>query len=198
MRFRTRLWAILLVAAAGILAALARGLGPAADVSRTASAVAPTAGGLYHEIEWVDLIPGDWDPIKRFKRRNLVNLDDGSRRAEELQRQMRALWDNAPTVSALDGAAVKLAGYVVPLEEADGALTEFLLVPYFGACIHTPPPPANQIVAVSGSAARGLRAMDTVRVSGRMSTVRQDSAMGASGYRLRAAAVEPYAPLAGR
>lgn len=107
---------------------------------------------------------------------------------------MRALWDNAPTVSAMDGASVKLPGYVVPLEEVDGALTEFLLVPYFGACIHTPPPPANQIVFVSASGAKGFRAMDTVWVSGRMSTVRHGSAMGASGYRLTATKVERYSP----
>lgn len=43
---------------------------------------------------------------------------------------------------------VKLAGFVVPLEWDDYAVTEFLLVPYFGACIHMPPPPANQMVHV--------------------------------------------------
>ncbi|MGR5061932.1 DUF3299 domain-containing protein [Photobacterium sp. DNB22_13_2] len=43
---------------------------------------------------------------------------------------------------------VKLAGFVVPLEWNDYAVTEFLLVPYFGACIHMPPPPANQMVHV--------------------------------------------------
>ena len=52
-------------------------------------------------------------------------------------------------VVALDGKYVKLPGFVVPLESDEGGLLdEFLLVPYFGACIHVPPPPPNQIVYV--------------------------------------------------
>ncbi len=49
---------------------------------------------------------------------------------------------------ALDGKPVRIPGYLLPLEFVDGKITEFLLVPYVGACIHTPPPPPNQIVHV--------------------------------------------------
>lgn len=53
-------------------------------------------------------------------------------------------------VEELDGARVRIPGYVLPFEySASGDVTEFLLVPYFGACIHTPPPPPNQIVYVT-------------------------------------------------
>jgi len=56
---------------------------------------------------------------------------------------------NAPVVTALEGQAVRLPGYIVPLEtDRQGRVIEFLLVPYFGACIHVPPPPSNQIVHV--------------------------------------------------
>jgi len=48
----------------------------------------------------------------------------------------------------LVGASVRLPGYVLPLEFKDRKAVEFLLVPTVGACIHTPPPPANQIVHV--------------------------------------------------
>jgi hypothetical protein len=52
-------------------------------------------------------------------------------------------------VKALDGQQVKLPGYIVPLEVSEeGRTTEFLLVPYYGACIHVPPPPSNQIVHI--------------------------------------------------
>ena len=52
-------------------------------------------------------------------------------------------------VEELDGKFVKLPGFVVPMESDEGGmLQEFLLVPYFGACIHVPPPPPNQIVYV--------------------------------------------------
>jgi len=48
----------------------------------------------------------------------------------------------------LNGVSVKMPGYVLPLEYSDHKITEFLLVPWVGACIHTPPPPPNQIVHV--------------------------------------------------
>lgn len=48
----------------------------------------------------------------------------------------------------LNGTKVKIPGFVIPLEGDDRVLTEFLLVPYFGACVHVPPPPANQIIYV--------------------------------------------------
>ena len=53
-------------------------------------------------------------------------------------------------VQALDGRTVSLPGFIVPLESDEGGLiSEFLLVPYFGACIHVPPPPPNQLVYVT-------------------------------------------------
>ncbi|MGI9409942.1 MAG: DUF3299 domain-containing protein [Hyphomicrobiaceae bacterium] len=48
----------------------------------------------------------------------------------------------------LNGESVRMAGYLLPLEFSDEGVTDFLLVPYVGACIHVPPPPANQIVFV--------------------------------------------------
>jgi hypothetical protein len=50
--------------------------------------------------------------------------------------------------SELSGQSITLAGYLLPLEFSDKGVTDFLLVPYVGACIHVPPPPANQIVFV--------------------------------------------------
>lgn len=44
---------------------------------------------------------------------------------------------------------IRMPGYVLPLEFKDRKAVEFLLVPTVGACIHTPPPPPNQIVHVS-------------------------------------------------
>ena len=49
----------------------------------------------------------------------------------------------------MDGANVRIPGFIVPLEfNEDQTVTQFFLVPYFGACIHTPPPPPNQIVYI--------------------------------------------------
>jgi hypothetical protein len=52
-------------------------------------------------------------------------------------------------VENLQGQYVRIPGYLLPLEVSGGKVTEFLLVPYVGACIHVPPPPPNQIVHVN-------------------------------------------------
>lgn len=77
--------------------------------------------------------------------------------------------------------------------------TIIVTIPYFGACIHTPPPPANQIIHVrSKSPVKGLRTMDAVWVSGTLGLERSDSEMGASGYSLAAKIVTKFEPGDGR
>jgi hypothetical protein len=118
---------------------------------------------------------------------------EGSPQELELQRKMRKIWDNAPVRPELEGERVRLAGYVVPLEYSTGAIRDFLLVPYFGACIHTPPPPPNQIIHVNP--ARPLKsesASEAVWVSGVLETVRSETGMGNAGYRMRGVTVTPY------
>lgn len=156
----------------------------------------PGTSGGYTELRWDDLVPKGWDPMQGLKDKgigNLAALNDGDPKAMELMRQLREAWDNAPAETQLDGTRIKLPGYLVPLEEGPAGHTEFLLVPYFGACIHTPPPPANQIVlVVPAKPAAGYRSMDTVWVSGTLKATRSNSPMGASGYRLEGALVERY------
>ncbi|WJJ92682.1 DUF3299 domain-containing protein [Neopusillimonas aromaticivorans] len=106
---------------------------------------------------------------------------------------MRTVWDEAPTVAGLDQSKIRIPGFVVPLEEDDKGVREFLLVPYFGACIHTPPPPANQIIhVVSNKPVPNLLSMDTVWVNGLIHTERANSDMGISGYRITADEVSPF------
>lgn len=65
--------------------------------------------------------------------------------------EAQTYWDqqSQSTNSRLTGAAVQLSGYMLPLTwNAENRITEFLLVPYVGACIHVPPPPPNQIVYI--------------------------------------------------
>lgn len=154
-----------------------------------------SAASTFREAKWEELVPKGWDPTKNFKNMGQYGLmSDADPKVMQMMRELRETWDNAPTVSEMDGASIKLPGYVVPLEELNGALKEFLLVPYFGACIHTPPPPANQIVHVKVSKPVKFRSMDTVWVSGVLKTQRQDSYMGTSGYQVEGAFVEAYVP----
>jgi hypothetical protein len=172
-----------------VLLALTAGAAFAQAVPKAAaSATAPA----FREISWDDLVPKDWDPMKQFKDMNFGVLTDADPRAAAMLKKMREVWDNAPVNGALDGQSVRIPGYVVPLEESKAGLKEFLLVPYFGACIHTPPPPSNQIVHVLPAQAKNLRSMDTVWVNGTLKALRSDTFMGASGYRIDAATTEPY------
>lgn len=144
------------------------------------------------ELKWEELIPKSWDPTKRYRNISLEALRDNDPRAIQMLDEMRAVWDNAPVNVALDGKAAKLAGFVVPLDNTQDGIREFLLVPYFGACIHTPPPPANQILHVVPQKGAKFRAMDTVWVTGKLQTLRNDSMMGVSGYHVSAATVTKY------
>jgi hypothetical protein len=146
------------------------------------------------EIEWDALIPEDWRPETLFDDAEIEYLNDDDPRAEALLEKLKRLWDEAPVVAELGGQRVKLPGFVVPLEMDATKIDEFLLVPYFGACIHIPPPPANQIVHVvmrDGKAFEG-QLFDTVWVTGTMQIERLSSDLGDAGYRMDEATVTPY------
>ena len=141
------------------------------------------------DLRWDDLVPKGWNPIDEYRKAHPMLEGD----SPEGMQAMREIWDGAPTLTTLNGQTVRIPGYVVPLDAVQDAMKEFLLVPYFGACIHTPPPPANQIVHVLPAVpAKGLRAMEVVWVRGVMQARRGDSMMGASGYRIDKASIEPY------
>ena len=158
-----------------------------------AKPAAAAVTGAPRTITWDALVPVGWDPFKDFKDLNFQMLDDGDPRAGAMLKKMRDVWDNAPVNTTLVGQQVRIPGFVVPLEDSKDGLKEFLLVPYFGACIHSPPPPANQIVHVlPRSPAKGLRSMDAVWITGTLTTGRTDSYMGAASYRIEALSVAPY------
>jgi hypothetical protein len=63
-------------------------------------------------------------------------------------------------VKELNGQRVRIPGYLLPLESSGSKVTEFLLVPYIGACIHVPPPPPNQIIHVNVPYKEGYRSKE--------------------------------------
>lgn len=97
-------------------------------------------------------------------------------------------------VEDLDGLEIRLPGYVVPLDfSAKGTYDEFLLVPYFGACLHTPPPPPNQIVFVKASPSAEVKSIyDPVWVEGTMKTGKFENDTGDSAYELSLSKIEVY------
>jgi uncharacterized protein len=98
----------------------------------------------------------------------------------------------APVVQGLDGKRVHIGGYVVPLDFEATRVKEFLLVPFVGACIHVPPPPANQIVYVK--AEQGFEVKGTfepVWVTGTLKVTPAFTGLAEAGYSLTAEKVEP-------
>lgn len=94
-------------------------------------------------------------------------------------------------LKALNGKAVKIPGFMVPLEDNQKDVVEFLLVPSPQACIHVPPPPPNQMVYVKMK--RGTdAAMGPIWVYGTLNLVTKKSMYGDASFELIGEAVEPY------
>ncbi|MDD9877593.1 MAG: DUF3299 domain-containing protein [Magnetovibrio sp.] len=108
---------------------------------------------------------------------------------------------NAAVVEDLDGKLVRIPGYALPLEFTDTAVKELLLVPYVGACIHVPPPPANQTVFVElNQSYKAKNLYEPVWITGRMKVKATNKSLsyvdGSAGvdaaYTLEGVRIEPY------
>ena len=145
------------------------------------------------ELTWAEMIPPDAPPEVP----NMTPLHDlsqlGNLDPEAAPAAKQDLPD-APVVSALDGQLIRLPGYIVPLEVSeDGRTTDFLLVPYFGACIHVPPPPSNQIVHVTSK--EGIRLDELYQpywIEGAMQVKPSTSELADAGYQMEAQKIVVY------
>jgi len=155
---------------------------------------APTSVASVTELDWDSLIPENWRPETLMQEYDAEGLEDDDPRAQELMDRLKILWDQAPVVPELDGRAIRLPGFVVPVQSDGSQVSEFLLVPYYGACIHVPPPPANQTVYVVTEQGKGTRQelFDTVWVTGTLSVKHSSTDLAEAGYTLYASRVEPY------
>jgi hypothetical protein len=93
----------------------------------------------------------------------------------------------------LDGAYIKMPGYIIPIDQSTDGVTSFVLVPYVGACLHTPPPPANQLVFVTTNKPwPSDNLWDAVWVTGQMQHELQSTEVAETGYLLKAEEMETY------
>ena len=102
--------------------------------------------------------------------------------------------EKTDSLAALDGKLVKIPGFTVPLEDWASSATEFLLVPYVGACIHTPPPPPNQLVYIEmdeGKRAK-MDGWNPVWVEGVLKIEMTESVYGHVGFTITGQKVYPY------
>ena len=149
----------------------------------TASVMAldSSVNGSAKNIQWVDLIPENERNI--VYERPLAD-HNGDAPPQLLVGSVRR---------DLDGQVIKIPGFVIPLEGDETMVTEFLLVPFLGACIHVPPPPPNQIVYVKydgGAPIDGL--WDLVTITGILRTEGVSSELGETGYLLEGIGIEKY------
>lgn len=153
----------------------------------------PLSAAEVRELTWSQLVPVDAPPQVAEP----APIHDLSQLADALAESGPAAMQQspaAPVVKALDGQVVKLPGYIVPLDVTDeGRVIEFLLVPYFGACIHVPPPPSNQIVHVRAELGVLLDALyQPFWIEGPLKVEHSSSELAEVGYQMQAEKIYAY------
>ncbi|MEL6281660.1 MAG: DUF3299 domain-containing protein [Pseudomonadota bacterium] len=154
------------------------------------------------DITWDALVPRE-DAIESLADR-LAALgleEDGSSRPNRLGGIVShgGAWLGADSVelgsklvTELDGETVRIAGYTVPLDYNEDGTRNLLLVPFIGACIHVPPPPPNQIIAVTLPEARHFEYFEPVFITGPIQAIPKELELAEVGYQISATNVEPY------
>lgn len=160
------------------------------------------------DLRWDQLVPaGPPKQLKSFLANRPVDIGkmggphDGSpapapqQEGRWMSGASKAATAPVPVVQELDGKRVRIGGYVVPLDFEATRVKEFLLVPFVGACIHVPPPPANQIVYVKAEQGFDVKGtFDPVWVTGAIKVTPVFTGLADTGYSIDAEKVEARAP----
>lgn len=161
----------------------------------------------YRTIEWIDLMPQDDLDALLNPPEYLDEIEDGSeedRLSSQFQfqtpqagagddRYQQAL-KSTRIMPEFDNQKIRIPGYIVPLEfSKDQKVTHFFLVPYFGACIHVPPPPPNQIIyAVYERGITVNHLHEAFWLTGILKTTLTENDVATSTYTLNVAEITPY------
>ena len=167
-------------------------------------AVAKTPLPKFKTIDWDNLMPEEDLNALLNPPSYIDDLEDSSLEGltnEQLQIDLTDALDDryqqalvsTKIIKEMDGQAVRIPGFVVPVEFDEETITEFFLVPYFGACIHSPPPPPNQIIYVHAPDGLKLNTLyDPFWISGIISTTLIENYMATSAYSMQMKSYEPY------
>ncbi|GAA6182730.1 MULTISPECIES: DUF3299 domain-containing protein [unclassified Shimia] len=139
------------------------------------------------ELDWSDLIPaGDTGKLME-QLRGIGVVQHG---------QLSTGFEQAAAggvTEEFNGQTVRLPGFVVPLDFRPSGVTEFILAPFVGACIHVPPPPANQLILVTAKSPYAMTDLfDPVEVTGTFGTAATTTDLAEIGYTLSDAKVHRY------
>ena len=149
------------------------------------------------EINWDALIPEGYSPevlMKKYEEQT-AQLEDDDPKIEAIYQRFMDEMNNAPLNEQMNGQWVKLPGFIAPLNSEQGKIVEFLFVPYFGACIHVPPPPINQTILVTVAEGYGIDTGDVflpIWVSGQLHLEGKKTDIGEAGYSINNAIIDVY------
>ncbi|WP_421866487.1 DUF3299 domain-containing protein [Motiliproteus sp.] len=136
-------------------------------------------------LDWSDLMPAGFSDEALFADYDVSAFEDGDPEGQRRLEEFQEILQSAPVIESLDGQLISLPGFALPLEGDYEATSLFLLVPYFGACIHVPPPPSNQIVLVRADPGVKIETLFApVKVSGRIRIETTDTGIAHAGYTL--------------
>ncbi|WP_035478774.1 DUF3299 domain-containing protein [Aliagarivorans marinus] len=140
------------------------------------------------ELSWLDLVPDDEvDQVMATVNQQQLGMHDESLPANNEQSFVGSVREE------LNNQQVKIPGFVIPIEGTSMAVKEFLLVPFYGACIHVPPPPQNQIVHVVMDDYVPIKGMwEVVNVTGTLRTQTFDHDLAMVGYQLEGEVMTSY------
>jgi hypothetical protein len=147
------------------------------------------------EIGWEELLPeGEEERLAQLYQQQMAMLYSGGPIAEGSAADQMIQIGTFNTVKELNETKVRIPGYTVPFEYgANAEISEFLLVPYYGACLHAPPPPPNQTVFAMTEEPIKLRNLaQAVWIEGTMFTQTQESELADAAYTIRVDKVETY------
>ena len=146
------------------------------------------------EISWEDLWPaGEEERLTALYQAQMAQLY-AAPVAEGSAGDVAVQIGTFNTVEGLDQTLIRIPGYTVPFDfSPDADITEFLLVPYFGACLHAPPPPPNQTIFVETATPIKLADLaQAVWIEGTISAQRQDTALAGAAYTVQMHDIEEF------
>ena len=162
-----------------------------AELVRQGSVPAPPAG--VQDMQWQQLYPANWKPGKILDQLGVGKLQDDDPQAPSIMAKISRAWQAAPVMSKPIDGAVRLTGFAVMPKAAADASDTVILVPYYGACIHTPPPPSNQMVLVKLKQKIPTTMYQfPIWVTGKLLVKSSSTEHGRVAYRIDNATWEPY------
>ncbi|MDO6559946.1 DUF3299 domain-containing protein [Paraglaciecola chathamensis] len=163
------------------------------------------ASESYQEIEWIALMPKDDLDALMNPPDYLLGIEDGSEQdsvealnekegVDENTKRFQNALSSTRVIDTYADKRIRIPGFIVPLQSDDSQqVTEFFIVPYFGACLHMPPPPPNQIIHSKAPQGIQLASLyDPFWFEGTLVIDTEENSLGTSAYRLKLNKAYPF------